>query len=155
MPKSVQRCSTNMSNSSKEPSSSSRSMRSRAVSLPLGVLGFDALLAAAFPRPPAPVFKLFQDFLHAAPQAQRDATMTVNSMGLSQGKWRASPSPLRRRVGEGGQSEVSPCGTCLTPSAPLSAAHSPPKGGAENSAMVGWQRRSSNRRGYSAPRTSV
>ena len=34
MPKSVQRCSTNMSYSSKEPSSSSSSIRSRAVSLP-------------------------------------------------------------------------------------------------------------------------
>jgi hypothetical protein len=34
MPKSAQRCSTNMSNSSKEPSSSRSSMRSRAVSLP-------------------------------------------------------------------------------------------------------------------------
>src|SRR3990170_638748 len=34
MPKSVLRCSTNMSNSSKEPSSTRRSMRSRAVSLP-------------------------------------------------------------------------------------------------------------------------
>jgi hypothetical protein len=35
MPKSVQRWATNMSNSSKEPSSSSSSIRSRAVSLPL------------------------------------------------------------------------------------------------------------------------
>ena len=35
MPKSVQRCVTYMSNSSKQPSSSSRSSRSRAVSLPL------------------------------------------------------------------------------------------------------------------------
>ena len=35
MPKSVQRCSTNMSHSSNVPSSSSSSMRSRAVSLPL------------------------------------------------------------------------------------------------------------------------
>ena len=35
IPKSVQRCCTNMSNSSKLPSSSSSSMRSRAVSLPL------------------------------------------------------------------------------------------------------------------------
>src|SRR6187431_3566111 len=34
MPKSVQRCSTNMSHSSKVPSSSSSSRRSRAVSLP-------------------------------------------------------------------------------------------------------------------------
>ena len=34
MPKSVERCSTNMSNSSNEPLSSSSSMRSRAVSLP-------------------------------------------------------------------------------------------------------------------------
>src|SRR5215218_7095185 len=34
MPKSVQRCSTNMSHSSKVPSSSSSSSRSRAVSLP-------------------------------------------------------------------------------------------------------------------------
>ena len=35
MPKSAQRCSTNMSHSSNEPSSSSSSIRSRAVSLPL------------------------------------------------------------------------------------------------------------------------
>src|ERR1700761_9145766 len=35
MPKSTERCSTNMSYSSKEPGSSSASMRSRAVSLPL------------------------------------------------------------------------------------------------------------------------
>jgi hypothetical protein len=35
MPKSVQRWATNMSYSSKEPSSSSSSIRSRAVSLPL------------------------------------------------------------------------------------------------------------------------
>jgi hypothetical protein len=37
--------------------------------LAAGMLGFDALRAAAFPRPSPPDFKLFQDFLHAAPQA--------------------------------------------------------------------------------------
>jgi hypothetical protein len=33
------------------------------------MLGFDALEPAAFTRPPTPDLKLFQDFLHAAPQA--------------------------------------------------------------------------------------
>ena len=61
--------------------------------LAAGVLGLDALQAAAFPRPSPPDLKLFQDFLHAAPQAQRDATMTVNSMGFLRRKWRESPLP--------------------------------------------------------------
>src|SRR5690606_20190028 len=49
MPKSVQRCSTYMSNSSNEPSSRSRSMRSRAVSLP-------RLCCAAIRASPPPSF---------------------------------------------------------------------------------------------------
>ena len=64
MPKSVERCSTNMSNSSNEPSSSRSSMRSRAVSLPRRVLGRDARLAAAEPRLRAPLFEPFEHVFH-------------------------------------------------------------------------------------------
>jgi hypothetical protein len=47
MPKSVHWCSTNMSYSSKLPSSSRTAIRSRAVSLPLACWRFDPPLAAA------------------------------------------------------------------------------------------------------------
>jgi hypothetical protein len=66
MPKSVQRCSTNMSHSSNVPSSSSSSMRSRAVSLPFLVLGVDALLSAAQAGQLALFLQLVQDVLHGS-----------------------------------------------------------------------------------------
>ena len=64
MPKSVERCSTNMSNSSNEPSSRKTSMRSRAVSLPLLVLGVDARLAAAHAGDVAAALEFLQHVLH-------------------------------------------------------------------------------------------
>jgi hypothetical protein len=70
--------------------------------LAAGMLGLDALRPAAFPRPSPPDFKLFQDFLHAAPQARCDATMPVNSMGLQRRKWRGHPLPLEGASQTGG-----------------------------------------------------
>ena len=69
MPKSLQRCSTNMSVSSKESSSSRTSIRSRAVSLPLACWACDALLPAAEARLFASAFELLEDVLHSGPFA--------------------------------------------------------------------------------------
>ena len=64
MPKSIERCSTNMSNSSNEPRSKRSSILSRAVSLPPRVLRRDALLAAAEPRMGATDLELLDDVTH-------------------------------------------------------------------------------------------
>ena len=67
MPKSVARCSTNMSNSSNEPLSISSSDALARGELAALVLGLDARLAAADPRAGATAFELFADVFHECP----------------------------------------------------------------------------------------
>jgi hypothetical protein len=67
MPNSVERCSTNMSNSSNEPLSSSSSMRSRAVSLPRACCASIRFSAAAELGAGATFFEGVQDILHLLP----------------------------------------------------------------------------------------
>ena len=64
MPKSVERCSTNMSNSSNEPLSSSKLDALARRQLARAVLRRDALLAAAQPRLRAPVLEPFEHVFH-------------------------------------------------------------------------------------------
>ena len=84
MPKSVQRCSTYMSNSSKEPSSSSRLEALARGQLAALVLRLDAGRAAAGARLFAAHFKLFKDFFHGHPMSRG---LTVHSMGAIPRKW--------------------------------------------------------------------
>ena len=67
MPKSVERCSTNMSNSSNEPLSSRSSMRSRAVSLPRLCCASMRACPAAQAGLLAALFQPVEDVLHAQP----------------------------------------------------------------------------------------
>ena len=64
MPNSVERCSTNMSNSSNEPLSIRSSMRSRAVSLPRLCWASMRALPAAGARPLAPLFEFLENVFH-------------------------------------------------------------------------------------------
>ena len=67
MPKSTQRCSLNMSHSSKESGSRSSSIRSRAVSFAFLVLAVDTLLAATKAGRFALLFQLVDDVVHLQP----------------------------------------------------------------------------------------
>jgi hypothetical protein len=64
IPKSTQRWVTNMSYSSKLPSSSNSSIRSRAVSLPLACCAVDALLRRRQAAPRRADLELCEDVLH-------------------------------------------------------------------------------------------
>ena len=64
MPKSRQRCVTSLSISSKVPGSNSKSMRSRAVSLPAVVLALQTIVPAALLRAALEVFEM-TDWIHA------------------------------------------------------------------------------------------
>ena len=82
MPKSTQRCSTNMSNSSNEPLSSSSSMRSRAVSLPRLCCASMRFSPPPARAPRAALLELFEDVLHApAPNRSQLHSMAAHRPG--------------------------------------------------------------------------
>ncbi len=95
IPKSSQRCWTNMSNSSKDPRSIRSSIRSRAVSLPRACCAAIRFFTAAEPRFLTPLIEPFEDVLHRSsfPVRRRAETLHCTLINMQPGL-----RTLRRKV---------------------------------------------------------
>ena len=97
MPKSWQRCSTNMSHSSNEPSSRRSSMRSRAVSLPLACCAAMRFSPPPSARERALLVELPDDVMHGACSPVRGAA-EQQLRGGGGGRERAAADTARARA---------------------------------------------------------